>query len=312
MKEKKNKNNKKEKLKSEKPKMTPQQIKSSVLRWILDIILIFLGSAIYSAGIHCFTAPNNIAPGGVAGISTLINSVTGYDNIGLLYGIINIPLIIIGLIFLGKKLMIKTLFSVVFVTVITDYGLSFVPVYKDGDPLLAAIFGGVLFGIGLGLVYLREGTSGGTDIINKLINKKYPHISLGAAMLGTDAVIICSSMFVYSSIEAGLYAIVSIFICSKVMDMILYGSYEGKMLLIFSDKYEAISEYVMKDLNRGLTWLNGEGAYSRTDKHIICCAVHKSEYSKIKRKVKEIDPKAFMIISSVGEVLGEGFRTNQD
>lgn len=297
--------------KKNKPKMTPQERKESVKRWIIDIVLIFIGSVIYSAGIHCFSAPNDIAPGGVAGLSTLINALTGYDNIGLLYGVINIPLVIIGFIFLGKKLMIKTLLSIAIVTFATDYGLVFLPEYKDGDPLLASIFGGVLFGIGLGIIYLREATSGGTDIINKLINKKYPHISLGAAMLGTDAVIICASMFVYGTIEAGLYAIVAIFICSKVMDMILYGSYEGKMLLIFSDKYEEISEYVMKDLNRGLTWLNGEGAYSRQNKHIICCAVHKSEYSKIKRKVKEIDPKAFIIISSVGEVLGEGFQTNQ-
>lgn len=299
------------KKKKSKRKMTPQEKKASVKQWIIDLVLIFFGSVIYSAGIHCFSAPNNIAPGGVAGISTLINSITGYDNIGLLYGIINVPLVIIGLIFLGKKLMIKTLISVIIVSVATDYGLYFLPVYKDGDALLASIFAGVLFGIGLGIIYLREGTSGGTDIINKLINKKYPHISLGAAMLGTDAVIISASMFVYGSIEAGLYAIVAIFICSKVMDMILYGSYEGKMMLIFSDKYEEISEYVMKDLNRGLTWLNGEGAYSRQDKHIICCAVHKSEYSKIKRKVREIDPKAFIIISSVGEVLGEGFQANQ-
>lgn len=294
-----------------KPKKTPQERKASIKRWIIDIVLIFIGSVVYSAGIHCFSAPNNIAPGGVAGISTLINSATGKDIIGLLYGIINIPLIIIGLIFLGRKMMIKTLISVAIVTFSTDYGLSLLPVYKDGDPLLAAIFAGVLFGIGLGIIYLREGTSGGTDIINKLINKKYPHISIGAAMLSTDAVIICSSMFVFGTIEAGLYAIVAIFIGSKVMDMILYGSYEGKMLLIFSEKYEDISDYVMKDLKRGITWLKGEGAYSRQEKHVICCAVHKSEYSKIKRKVKEIDPKAFIIISSVGEVLGEGFQANQ-
>lgn len=294
-----------------KPKKTPQERKASIKRWIIDIVLIFIGSVVYSAGIHCFSAPNNIAPGGVAGISTLINSATGKDIIGLLYGIINIPLIIIGLIFLGRKMMIKTLISVAIVTFSTDYGLALLPVYKDGDPLLAAIFAGVLFGIGLGIIYLREGTSGGTDIINKLINKKYPHISIGAAMLSTDAVIICSSMFVFGTIEAGLYAIVAIFIGSKVMDMILYGSYEGKMLLIFSEKYEDISDYVMKDLKRGITWLKGEGAYSRQEKHVICCAVHKSEYSKIKRKVKEIDPKAFIIISSVGEVLGEGFQANQ-
>lgn len=302
-------NNQKEK--KQKVKKTPQERKASVKHWIIDLVLIFFGSVVYSAGIHCFSAPYDIAPGGVAGISTLISAVTEFNNIGLLYGIINIPLIIIGLIFLGKKLMIKTLYSVAIVTFATDYGLVFIPEYKDGNPLLAAIFAGVLFGIGLGIIYLREGTSGGTDIINKIINKKYPHISLGAAMLSTDAVVICSSMFVFGTIEAGLYAIIAIFICSKVMDMIIYGSYEGKMLLVFSDKYEEISEYIMNELNRGLTWLNGKGAYSKKDKHVICCAVQKSEYSKIKRKVKEIDPKAFIIITSANEVLGEGFQANQ-
>lgn len=293
-----------------KPKKTPEERKKAALRWIVDIILIIFGSTVYSMGLHCFSAPNDIAAGGVAGISTLINAVADI-NIGILYGIINIPLIIVGFIFLGKKMMIKTFLSVIVTTVMTDYGLAALPAYKDGDRLLASIFAGILFGIGLGVVYLREGTSGGTDIINKLINKKYPHFSLGAIMLGTDAVIICASMLVYGTVEAGLYAIIAIFICSKVMDMILYGSFEGKMLLIFSDRYHEISEYVMKTLDRGVTWLNATGAYSEKSKQVICCAVHKNEYSKIKRKVKEIDPHAFIIITNAGEVLGEGFQANQ-
>ena len=290
--------------------MTPEERKKSVIRWIFDIACIFFGSTMYSIGLHCFSAPNNIAAGGVAGISTLVNAVADI-NIGILYGAINVPLIIIGFIFLGKKMMIKTFFSVLVTTFMTDYGLSSVPAYQNGDRLLASVFAGIFFGIGLGIVYLREGTTGGTDIINKLINKKYPHFSLGVIMLGTDAVIICASMLVYGTIEAGLYAIIAIFICSKVMDMILYGSFEGKMLLIFSDKYHEISEFVMKNLNRGVTWLNATGAYSERNKQVICCAVHKSEYTKIKRKVKEIDPHAFIIITNAGEVLGEGFQANQ-
>lgn len=296
--------------KENKPKKTPEERKKAVLRWIVDIILIIFGSTVYSMGLHCFSAPNDIAAGGVAGISTLINAVADI-NIGILYGIINIPLIIVGFIFLGKKMMVKTFLSVIVTTLMTDYGLAAIPAYEDGDRLLASVFAGIFFGIGLGVVYLREGTSGGTDIINKLINKKYPHFSLGAIMLGTDAVIICASMLVYGTIEAGLYAIIAIFICSKVMDMILYGSFEGKMLLIFSDRYHEISEYVMKTLDRGVTWLNATGAYSEKSKQVICCAVHKNEYSKIKRKVKEIDPHAFIIITNAGEVLGEGFQANQ-
>mgnify|MGYP001115708967 CR=1 FL=1 len=306
----KEKNKKAKKPKEKKVPLTPEQRKKTAVRWVLDIICIILGSTSYSMGLHCFSAPNGIAAGGVAGISTLINAVADI-NVGILYGIINVPLIIVGFIFLGKKMMIKTFLSVSVTTLMTDYGLSFVPVYQDGDKMLAAIFAGIFFGLGLGVVYLREGTTGGTDIINKLINRKYPHFSLGAIMLGTDAIIITASIFVYGTLEAGLYAIIAIFISSKVMDMILYGSYEGKMLLIFSDKYQEISEYVMKSLDRGVTWLNATGAYSEKSKQVICCAVHKSEYSKIKRKVKEIDPKAFIIISNAGEVLGEGFHANE-
>ena len=297
--------------KPEKVKKTPAQIRKEIWRWVVDIFLIIVGGIIYSAGLHCFSAPNEIAPGGVAGISTLINAATGGMNIGILYGIINIPLIIIGFIFLGKKMMIKTLLSVAVVTFATDYGLAGVPIYENGDKMLAAICAGVLFGVGLGVVYVREGTTGGTDIINKIINKKFPHISVGAAMMGTDAVIIGASMLVFKSFEAGLYALIAIFISSKVLDMILYGSFEGKMMLIFSDKYGEISEYIMTNLDRGITWLNGTGAYSKQSKQVICCAVHKSEYAKVKRKVKEIDSKAFIIITNAGEVLGEGFHANQ-
>lgn len=296
--------------KAVKPRKTPGERRKTVLRWVVDLIIIFFGATMYATGLHCFSVPNDIVAGGVGGIATLINAVAGI-NVGILYGIINAPLIIIGFIFLGKKMMVKTFFAVAVMTVMTDYGLAGAPVYENGDRLLAAVFAGIFFGVGLGVVYLREGTTGGTDIINKLINKKYPHFSLGAIMLGTDAVIIAASMLVYGNIEAGLYAIIAIFICSKVMDMILYGSFEGKMLLIFSDKYHEISEYVMKSLNRGVTWLNAKGAYSEKDKQVICCAVHKNEYSKIKRKVKEIDPHAFIIITNAGEVLGEGFHANQ-
>lgn len=296
--------------KETKPQKTPGERRKAVLRWIVDLIIIFFGATVYSVGLHCFSVPNDIVAGGVGGVATLINAVSGI-NVGILYGIINAPLIIVGFIFLGKKMMVKTFFAVAVMTVMTDYGLANAPVYENGDRLLATVFAGIFFGAGLGVVYLREGTTGGTDIINKLINKKYPHFSLGAIMLGTDAVVIAASMLVYGNIEAGLYAIIAIFICSKVMDMLLYGSFEGKMLLIFSDKYHEISEYVMKSLNRGVTWLNATGAYSEKDKQVICCAVHKNEYSKIKRKVKEIDPHAFIIITNAGEVLGEGFHANQ-
>lgn len=290
---------------------TQISVGNKILRWVIDIILVIFGATLYSVGLHCFATPNDIASGGVGGISIIINELTNI-SVGLLYGVINVPLIIIGFIFLGKKMMIKTMIGVATITAATDWllPLAGIPAYSDGDKLLAAIFAGIFFGAGMGLVYLREGTTGGTDIINKLINKKFPHFSMGVIMLSTDAVVIVASMVVFRTIEAGLYSMISIFIASKVMDMILYGSFEGKMLLIFSDKYEEISEYIMNSLERGVTWLDGEGAYSKREKHIICCAVHKNEYSKVKRKVKEIDPGAFIIITNAGEVLGMGFHDN--
>ena len=304
----------KEKRVKEKNKLKADTVLHSnnkVLRWIVDIILVIIGAGLYAVGLHSFATPNDIASGGVGGISIIINELTDI-NVGIMYGAINVPLVIIGLIFLGKKMMIKTVVSVAVITVATDYllpGLS-IPIYSGGDKILAAIFGGIFFGAGMGLVYLREGTTGGTDIINKLINKKFPHFSMGVIMLATDAVVIVASMIVFGTIEAGLYSMISIFIASKVMDMILYGSFEGKMLLIFSDRYEEISEYIMTSLERGVTWLDGEGAYSKAEKHVICCAVHKNEYSKVKRKVKEIDSHAFIIITNAGEVLGLGFHSN--
>ena len=315
MKEKKIKEKKiKEKKVREKRKLradTVLQSNNKVLRWIVDIILIIFGAGLYAVGLHSFATPNDIASGGVGGIAIIINELTDI-NVGIMYGAINVPLIIIGFIFLGKKMMIKTMISVAVITAATDYLLPYlnVPMYSDGDKILAALFGGIFFGIGMGLVYLREGTTGGTDIINKLINKKFPHFSMGVIMMATDAVVIVASMIVFGTIEAGLYAIISIFVASKVMDMILYGSFEGKMLLIFSDKYEAISDYIMTTLDRGVTYLDGTGAYSKEEKHIICCAVHKNEYSKVKRKVKEIDTNAFIIITNAGEVLGQGFHDN--
>lgn len=288
---------------------TNDSSKSKALRWVVDIIVIVIASVIYSLGLHVFTVPNDIAAGGVGGISTIIHEL--FDiNVGLMYGLINVPLVIVGFIFLGKNLMIKTLISVVVITFSTDYLLLNFPVYENGDKVIASIFGGVLMGAGLGITFLREGTSGGTDITNKIINKFVPHFSMGAITMATDVVIVGASVLVFNNIENGLYAVISIFVCSKVIDMFLYGTFEGKMLLIFSDRYQEIADIIMIEFDRGVTFLLAKGAYSGADKNVICCAVHKNEYAKIKRKVKVIDPKAFIIISNTGEVLGDGFQEN--
>ncbi len=280
-------------------------MKKSTKRTLLQIPVIIIAGFIFACGLETFTAPNNIAPGGASGIAVAVSYLTGVSE-GILYFIINIPLIIIGFIFLGKKLMFKTLMSIATITVATDFVFAYLPHY-EGDHILASLFGGLLIGAGLGLSYVCEATSGGTDILNKLINKKFPQMSLGAITFATDFAVIIAAMLIFGNIESGLYAIIAIFVSSKVINLLVYGSYEGKMLLIFSEKYEEIAQKIMTS-GRGVTFLSGTGAYKNEQKQIICCAVHKNEYVRIKRYVKEVDPSAFMIISSANEVLGQGFK----
>jgi len=278
------------------------------LRLVSDIFIIIIGSLIYSLGLHCFTAPNGIAPGGVIGIATVANSFTKLP-IGTLYGLFNLPLLIIGFVMLGKARMFKTVISVAAITAASDWLFVKLPVY-EGDKVLAALFGGALFGFGTGLIYIREGTSGGIDIVNRIINNKSPHLRMGAIMLMSDAVIIAAAMFAYRSIESGLYAIIAIFVSGRVVDLLLYGGLEGKLLFIFSDKYEEITQKILFEEKRGATLLKGKGAYSGDERNVICCAVRKNRYVRIKRKIREIDKNAFIVITNAGEVLGEGFSEN--
>jgi uncharacterized membrane-anchored protein YitT (DUF2179 family) len=206
--------------------------------------------------------------------------------------------------------MLKTIVSVAVITIATDYVFAQLPVY-DGEKILAAVFGGVLIGTAIGLLYLRESTSGGIDIINRIILKKFPFLSIGKISIIADAFIISAAMIAFRSIEAGLFAIISIFVSGRIMDALFYGGLEGKLLLVFSDKYEEITQKIIDEHQRGVTLLSGTGAYSGREKKIICCAVRKNQYVKIKRIVGEIDPSAFIVITDAGEVLGEGFRPNR-
>ena len=280
----------------------------SAKRWALDTLIIIFGAGIYALGVHCFTAPNNIAPGGVTGIATIISYVTG-ARLGTLISVINIPLLIAGFILLNRKTMIKTLIGVASLSLMTDYVLKDIPVYiaDNGGGILASIFGGLLMGAGLGIVYAREGTTGGTDIINKIINRFKPEIKLGQISFLINAGVALSGYFVYKNLDVVLYAIVSVFVQSKVIDMLVYGGLEGKFLMIFSEKPQEIAERLLKQ-KRGVTLLKGEGAYSGEERQVVCIAVNQNEYVKVKRIVKETDPNAFVIITGASEVLGKGFQ----
>lgn len=287
--------------------MKTENKKGIVLKWIVDIAVIIAAAALYSLGVNCFISPNNIAPGGATGIAIIISGVTG-ASVGTLIGLINIPLLIAGFILLNKKTMVKTLISVAAITVFTDYAFADIPQYlaENGNGILASIFGGVLLGAGLGLAYSREGSSGGTDIVTKIVSRFFPNFKLGQIQLVVDGCVVLAGLVVYRDLNIVLYAIVAIFVQSKIIDMIVYGSQESRLLMIFSDRYEEISKRLLEQ-SRGVTLLNGEGAYSGDDRQVIVTAIYKRDFSKVKRIIKETDPAAFVVVTNAGEVFGKGF-----
>lgn len=294
-------------MKKEKQIMSAHMKKRAALRWVVDIIIVLLASAVYSLGVHCFISPNNIAPGGVTGVSIVLSTLTPI-KVGTLIFAFNIPLMILGFIFLNKATMIKTVISVATITVLTDLFGELVPTYsaEGGNGIMAALFGGALMGIGLGLNYQREGTSGGTDIIIKMIQRRSPDLKIGVITAVLDIFVVGFGMLVYRDINVVLFAVVAIFIQSKFIDFLVYGTQESRFLMIFSERSKEISQRLLEQ-HRGVTLFKAEGAYSGTERQVIATAVHRTAYSKVKRIVREVDPKAFVITTSAGEVLGEGF-----
>lgn len=294
-------------MKKEKQRMTAAMKKRAVLRWIIDLAIILFGSALYALGVHSFVSPNNIAPGGVTGIAVVLTSLLPV-KVGTLILAFNIPLIILGFIFLNKSTMIKTLISVAAVTFFTDYLGQYVPTYsaEGGNGIVAALFAGALMGIGLGLNYQREGTTGGTDIVTKIIQRFHPDMKLSVITGALDILVVCFGMLVYKDINVVLFAVVAIFVQSKVIDFIVYGTQESRFLMIFSEHSKEIAKKLLEQ-GRGVTLFKAEGAYSGDERQVIATAVHRTAYSKVKRLVRETDPQAFVVMTSAAEVFGQGF-----
>lgn len=271
-----------------------------------DLIATIIGTTVLSLGIHIFTAPNNIAPGGVSGLSTIFFFLFGIP-IGTAAFLINIPLFFLAWFTIGKQYTIKSIISVVLFSVIMDVCIKDVPTYF-GNPMLAAIFGGVLIGGGQAIAFLRDSSTGGTDIVGKFIQKRHPHLSLGKIILLIDGVVVLISMFVFDSIEVCLYAIITIFVGTKLIDVIIYGADTGKLAYIVSSQSKIISEKIINELDRSATFLKGSGAFSGEDTDVLICAIRTNEFFKLKRYVYEVDPAAFMIVTDSTEIFGEGFK----
>ncbi|MDP4119761.1 MAG: YitT family protein [Bacillota bacterium] len=281
-----------------------ERIKSAAV----DGLFFIFGGTLYATAIDIFTAPNKIAPGGITGISTMLNYLL-HTPIGVMIFVLNIPLFIWGAIEIGISFFTKTIIATLFISVMIDTMSPFLPQYH-GETILAAIFGGVLSGTGMSLIFMRGGTSGGTDIVAKLINKRRPFLRMGRMMLVVDMFIIMAAAVVYRNLESPMYAIIDIFVSTNIIDAIIYGtdSGTGKMMFIISEKHAEISQGIMTQINRGVTRLNSAGGYSGKPGEVILCALRRNEVYKTYNIIKKIDPRAFIIVGEAGEINGEGFK----
>jgi uncharacterized membrane-anchored protein YitT (DUF2179 family) len=272
-------------------------------RAIIDYIGITLGALFIALALTVFLVPNRIAAGGISGLATVIFYITSFP-IGITMLAVNIPLFFAGMKIMGASFGFRTIYGIVTLSIFTDLLQPHMVSLTD-DLLLASIYGGVLSGIGLGIVFRSRGTTGGTDLIASLINH-FTGVTVGEGLLIADGIVVTLAG-IFFNLEVALYAAVTIFITSNTIDTVQEGLHFKKGVLIISDKVDEINEMVVNDLNRGATRFEAKGGYTGAAKDVLLCVISRTEISELKKAVTEIDKEAFVIISNVNEVLGEGF-----
>ncbi|GAA0368237.1 YitT family protein [Bacillus horti] len=277
--------------------------RSKAVQLTIDYSYIILGSIIVGLAFRLFLFPNEIASGGVSGISTITGHLFGIEP-AITQWVLNIPLFIAGVIFLGKQFGVKTLVGTILLPFVVYLSRNMEPITTE--PLLAALFGGIGIGLGLGLVFRGKASTGGTDLAAQIIHK-YTGLSLGVAVLILDGLVVTASAFAFN-IEFALYALISLYVTSKTIDLVQVGLGYAKVAYIISNEAEKISQALLNDLDRGMTKLKATGGYTEDERPVLMCVVHQMEISKLKHLVKLHDPNAFVIVHNANEVLGEGFK----
>jgi len=273
-----------------------------------DLCGVTIGSLITALGLTAFLIPNKIAAGGVSGLATVLYYLFKFP-VGVTMFVINIPLLLLCIKELGMKFGVKSLYGTFVISFFVDSLALFIKQPWTNDSLLAAVYGGVVCGLGLGLVFRSKGTTGGTDLAAALINK-FAHISLGYSLMAIDACVIILAGIVFD-VEQALYALVAVYVTSKIIDLVQEGWSYAKAAVIISEEYERIKSELLARMDRGVTSFQSRGGYTRKDREVLLCVVVQSEVSTLKSIVYGIDPKAFVILSNVHEVLGEGFKEGE-
>jgi len=282
--------------------------KQKIYDFTIDTFYDIIGSILYAAGIYTFALSANFAPGGISGLSIIINHFTKIP-IGTCSLLLNIPIIIISYKVLGKWFLVKSLKTMVISAFFMDMVFPLFPIYS-GNPLLAAVFAGVLSGAGLALIYMRNSSTGGTDFLILSVRKKAPHLSIGQITIAIDGCVILLGGVVFGTIDAVLLGIIMTIATSTIIDKIMSGFEAGKMAMVITNHGKEIADVIGKEVGRGVTIMNVTGAFSGESRQMLMCACSKSQVYNLRRIVSNIDPTAMTMISSFDEAFGLGFKDN--
>mgnify|MGYP005760098723 FL=1 len=282
-------------------------MKHTLSYYVKSYAVITLGSLLYALAYNIFYAPNLVAMGGLTGLGQVLNALIPVLPVGTTVFVMNVPLFFLGWKFIGGHLLVSSLYAMTFSSFAIDV-MDMIYQFPPMDTMLAAIFGGALLGAGIGLVFSKGATTGGTDLIARLLKLKFAWLPMGTLVLIPDFIVIVLAAIAFGKVESALYGIVSLYITTKVMDTVLYGLDSSKVAYIISDSYREIADAIIA-MDRGATLLHGEGVYSGNEKKVLMVAFKQKEIVPLKEKVNEIDPHAFLIVCDAHDVLGEGFRT---
>ncbi len=283
-------------------------MKSRVRKEARNFLFIILGSAVLGLGYALFLIPHHIVPGGVSGIAIILNYFFSLP-VGLTSIVLNIPILYLGVKVLGRGYGLRTILGMLILNFTIDLMHEVIKLPSaTSNPLLASIYGGLLLGAGLGLVFRGRASTGGTDVLGMVLNR-WTGISVGVGIFLVDFFIISASGFSFHSLEAPLLGYLTLFLSSKTIDFVLEGWSYAKLVLIVTEKEEEVKDFILKDMNRSGTFLKGETFYLGKPRKVIMTVISRKEFPILRQEVKRIDPEAFMIITEVYEVIGRGFRT---
>ncbi len=274
---------------------------------LIDFFGIMAGAVILAVGYNIFMVPNMLAPGGISGLAVVLHYLIS-SPIGITVIVLNIPLFIAGYMVLGPRVVMQSLLGTVLFSLALEISAPLLPPATN-DLLLAAVYGGIVMGVGSGLVFRYRGSTGGTSLLSLILAKKWG-ISPGQAMLMGDLIVLALAVFVFGG-EAAMYAALSLFVSVKVIDAILEGLGLAKSVIIITRNGEEINEKLLYELGRGVTWLEGSGGYTRETREVLLCVITRQQIARLKEIIHEVDPGAFVIIGNATEVHGEGFKKLQ-